>query len=63
MRIRTLALAIALGCGMTTMAGAKQKPTIHKVSVKKNHGYRTNRANKVKPRKAKPVKSHPRTKR
>ena len=43
---------------MTAMAEAKQKPANHKVSVKKNKGYKTNRANKVKPRKAKPVKSH-----
>jgi hypothetical protein len=57
MRIRTLALALALGCGMTTMAGAKQKPATHKVSVKKNKGYQTNKANRFKPRKAKRVKS------
>jgi hypothetical protein len=53
MRLRTLALALALGCGMTThMAEAK----VHKVSPKKSKGYRTNRAVKVKPRKAKRMK-------
>jgi len=62
MRIRTLALALALGCGMTTMAEAKQKP-VHKVSVKKNKGYKTNKANRVKPRKVKPVKRRPLPKR
>jgi len=55
MRIRTLALALALGCGMTTMVEAKQKP-VHKVSVKKSKGYKTNKANRVKPRKVKKVK-------
>ncbi|SPE37097.1 exported hypothetical protein [Candidatus Sulfopaludibacter sp. SbA6] len=57
MRFRTLALALALGCAMTGMAEAKRKPAVHKVSVKKSKGYKTNRANKVKPRKAKRVKS------
>jgi len=58
MRFRTLALALALACGLTTMGEAKAtKAKTHKVSVKKNHGYKQNRANKVKPRKGKIAKS------
>jgi hypothetical protein len=60
MRIRTLILALALSCGMTVMAEAKTKTTTHRVSAKRSKGYKQNRANKVKPRKAKTVKSHPR---
>jgi hypothetical protein len=63
MRFRTLALALALGCGMTLAAEAKQKPTTHKapkVAIKKSRGSKQNRAAKVKPRKAPKVKSHTR---
>ena len=58
MRFRTLLLALILGCGLTMAAGARQKSAVHKVSVRKNRGYKTNRANHAKVRKAKPVKSH-----
>lgn len=58
MRIGTLALALALGCGVTAMAEARQKPATHKVSIKKDKRYKASRASKVKPRKAKRVKSH-----
>lgn len=60
MRFRTLALALALGCGLTAVSEAKQKPATHKVVVKKSRGYKANRANKVKPRKAPKVKSRTR---
>jgi hypothetical protein len=51
MRIRTLALALALGCGLTGMAEAKRRPVQHRVSVKRPKS----RAKMVKPRKAKRV--------
>ena len=50
MRFRTLALALALSCGTTVIAEAKQKAPHYKVS-KKGKGYKTNRANRVKARK------------
>ena len=64
MRFRTLALALALAGCLTVAAEAKQKaphykaPKTHKVSIKKNHGYKTNKATKFKPRKVKTAKSH-----
>ena len=59
MRIRTLVVALALGCGLIAAPAAYAKSP--KVKIHKNHGYKTNRANKVKPhivkpRKVKPVK-------
>jgi len=62
MRFRTLALALALSCGTTVIAEAKQKAPHYKVS-KKSKGYKTNRANRVKARKVtarkvKPLKVH-----
>jgi len=57
MRFRTVVLALALASGLTMAAEAKPKTTYHKPSVKRNHGYKTNKANRSKPRKAKPVKS------
>jgi hypothetical protein len=60
MRFRTLVLALALGCGLTVAGEAKQKHVsqkVHKVSAKKNRGYKQNRANAVKPRKAPKVKT------
>jgi hypothetical protein len=35
MRFRTLALALALSCGLTSLAVAKQRPAIHKVKPRK----------------------------
>jgi len=48
MRLRTLALALALGCGLTGMAEAKKRPATHRVSVKRPK----NRAKSVKSRKS-----------
>jgi hypothetical protein len=59
MRIRTLALALALSCGATTMvqaAGHKttvQKPKkVKKVKMQKTKRYKQSKASKVKPHKA-----------
>ena len=56
MRIRTLALALALSSGALTMAdAASQKPVVRKFKVKKfkPKKYKQSKANNVKPRKAK----------
>jgi hypothetical protein len=59
MRIRTLALALALSCGASTMvqaAGQKKvsyKPAKTKqVKMQKTRRYKQSKASKVKPRKA-----------
>jgi hypothetical protein len=62
MRFRTLVLAVALGCAVVAVPDANAKSK--KVSIKHNKGYKTNRANRVKPRmakarKVKPVKHRP----
>lgn len=59
MRFRTLLLALALGCGMTLAPGSTANAATKKVKVQKNRGYNTNRANRVKPRKAKNFKPKP----
>jgi len=56
MRLRTLALALALSCGATTMMeAAAVKTKSHKVKQikpKKNKRYKQSKVSKVKPRKA-----------
>lgn len=51
MRFRTLALALALACGVTGLAEAKKKPAVHRVT-KKRGGAKVN-GRRVKPRKVK----------
>ena len=58
MRFRTLALALALSCGTTLIAEAKQKAPHYKVS-KKSKGYKTSRANKARARKIRARKVKP----
>ena len=48
MRFRTLALALALACGVSTLAEAKRTPHVQK--------HKGSKASKVKPRKAKGAK-------
>lgn len=52
MRFRTLALAVALGCGFGMLAEARQKPPVHQVStrrkVKKAKRHKTPKRPKVK---------------
>ncbi len=36
MRIRTIALALALSCGLMSLAEAKQKPAVHRVKARKS---------------------------
>jgi hypothetical protein len=64
MRWRTLALALALSCGLTGSVEAKQKPAVYRSKAakkaakkarkasKKSKAYKQSRAAKVKPRKA-----------
>jgi hypothetical protein len=58
MRLRTLALALALCCGVTGMIQAAPKK-VHAVKVpkaKKDKRFKQSKASKVKPRKAKNTK-------
>lgn len=58
MRFRTLALALALSCGVTGLVQAAPKKA-HAVKVpkaKKGKRYKQSQASKVKPRKAKKTK-------
>jgi hypothetical protein len=53
MRLRTLALALALSCGAATMVqAAGQKPRVYKAKRFKTKKYKQSKAAKVKPRKA-----------
>ena len=57
MRLRTLALALALSFGVTGMvqtAGAKQ--TVRHAKIQKAKKFKQSKASRVKPRKAKKVK-------
>jgi hypothetical protein len=59
MQFRTLALALALSCGVTGMIQAAPKKTAHAVKApktKKGKRYKQSQASKVKPRKAKKIK-------
>jgi hypothetical protein len=60
MRLRTLALALALSCGATGMVqAAAKKPAVRRakrVKIKKTKQYKQSKASKVKPRKVKKVK-------
>jgi len=49
MRLRTLALAVALSFGLTAAGEARQKTVVHHP---KNKKYKQSKARKVKPRKA-----------
>ena len=51
MRFRTLALALALSCGMAGMAEAKHKPHQAKSAHKANPKFKQARSRKVSPRK------------
>ncbi len=56
MRLRTLALALALGCGLSGMAEARHKPHMHKAKTVKsayqaNRKFKQARSRRVKPRK------------
>ena len=57
MRLRTLALALALGCGLTGMVEARQKPAVYHPVAKKARKTKTpkrnSKASRVKPRKSK----------
>ena len=66
MRLRTLALALALSFGVTGMAEAAagkpkvqryKSPKIKKIKIQKTKRYKHSRASKVKPRKA-PKRAH-----
>jgi hypothetical protein len=59
MRFRTLALALALSCGVTGMVQAAPKKTVHAVKypkATKSKRFKQSKASKVKPRKAKKFK-------
>ena len=58
MRFRTLALALALSCGLGTIAEAKQRPAVHKVKARKVKQPKNShvKARKVKVAKRKRVK-------
>ena len=57
MRLRTLALGLALSCGVTGMIQAAPKKTAVKVpKAKKDKRFKQSKASKVKPRKAKKTK-------
>jgi hypothetical protein len=43
MRLRVLALAVALGCGFGTLAEAKQKPPVHIVKRPKSKAKKVKR--------------------
>jgi hypothetical protein len=53
MRFRTVALALALSCGLMSLADAKQKPAVHKVKQRKFKGQKNP---KIKVHRAKPTK-------
>ena len=66
MRLRTLALALALSCGVTGLAEAAARkpkvqrakiPKIRKIKIRKTQRYKQSQASKVKPRKA-PKRAH-----
>jgi hypothetical protein len=61
MRLRTLALALALSFGVTGMAdAAARKPKmqrVNKVKIQKTKRWKQSKASKVKPRKA-PKRAH-----
>lgn len=57
MRLRTVALALALSCGLTTLADAAQrKPVVRRAKTVKPRKAKQANARKVKPRKASKVK-------
>ncbi len=58
MRFRTLALALALSCGLTGVVQAAKKPASHQKAkkYKPNKRFKQSKASKYKPRKAKKVK-------
>ena len=61
MRFRTLALALALSCGVTggIAEAAARKPKVYrakKVKIQKTKRYKQSKASKVKPRKAPKIK-------
>jgi hypothetical protein len=63
MRLRTLALALALSCGVTggIAEAAARKPKVQrfkspKVKIQKTKRYKQSKASKVKPRKAMKIK-------
>jgi hypothetical protein len=63
MRLRTLALALALSCGVTggIAEAAARKPKVQrfkspKVKIQKTKRYKQSKASKVKPRKAVKIK-------
>ena len=60
MRLRTLALALALSCGATGLVqAAAKRPAVQRakrVKVKKTKRFKQSKASKIKPRKAKKVK-------
>jgi hypothetical protein len=61
MRLRTLALALALSCGVTAgiAEAAARKPKVQrfkKVKIQKTKRYKQSKASKVKPRKAPKIK-------
>jgi hypothetical protein len=60
MRLRTLALALALSCGVTgVVQAASKKPATYRVKrqkIQKTKRFKQSKASKVKPRKATKVK-------
>jgi hypothetical protein len=60
MRFRTLALALALSCGVAgVVQAAAKKPPVYRVKrqkIQKTKKYKQSKASKVKPRKVKKVK-------
>ena len=63
MRLRTLALALALSCGFTggIAEAAARKPKVQrlkspKIKIQKTKRYKQSKASKVKPRKAPKIK-------
>ena len=55
MMLRTLALAVALGCGVTsgTALAARKPPKVKTIKPKKDKRFKNSQAAKVKPRKPK----------
>jgi hypothetical protein len=62
MKVRTLALALALACGFTSTAAFAAQKTYKakKIKPKKDKRFKNSQAAKVKPRKAKKVRSQER---
>ena len=62
MQLRTLALALALCCGVTGgVQAAPKNPAVRRVKspkIKKTKHFKQSKASKVKPRKVKRVKHH-----